>query len=135
MEIPEATEVQGIKPSDFLNESIILVFANPDSEVIPEDWKLEREKGDCVAVEKRKPKKGKGEFKQYAVFGLDYTGKMRIARFLFDRDLQTMRKAYGKNSATWIDKPVEIIGVADGEYTRLQLRVPQTTQVVTEVKM
>lgn len=135
MEIPEATEIQGIKPVDFLNESILLVFANPDDQVIPEEWKLEREHGDCVATEKRKPKKGKGEFTQYAVFGLDPKGKMRIARFLFSRDIQAMRKAYGTNSKSWIDKPVEIIGVEDGEYTRLQLRIPQLAQAAQEVKM
>lgn len=108
----EIDDSVGIRPADVAKKSIHLKLVKHE------------QNDDCVLLEKRKRNDGKGDFDQYALFGVDTDGVQRSVRYLFGRDLMPLTKAWGKESTKWINNTVEISAEEDkknSEYMRLVL--------------
>lgn len=111
MEIEETTEYRGINPK------------NIDQPVTGTLEGVESLDGDCVEEEKRKPKKGDGKFRQYTLH-LNVNGEHRVSRYHFLRDLQSLRRAYGANSKTWVGKQLVLYPEQDENgYSKLRPEV------------
>ena len=88
-------DIAGIMPKTVAETPITCTL------VAPEDA------DDCVTMETRTAKAG-GTFTQYALHLQDAEQNSRIAKFLFDRHLAPLAKAWGEDSVNWIGESVTI---------------------------
>jgi len=117
-------DIAGIRPQDFLGKPT-------EFEIVP----TTDDGVDCLAVEPRAMKKGKGSFNQFTLFLKDKTGVRRTLQYLMERDIAPLSKAWGEESSGWIGNKIVLDAredVRDGKtYTRPVLK-PAGTAIVEE---
>lgn len=108
VQIDKNADIGGLRPSEYINKSASFIIGDNGD-------------GDALDVEEREPKNGDGKFKQYTLHLKDGDEPQRI-RFLFERDVAKLAQAYGEDSTGWLEKPVTVTAVPDGQYARFVLQ-------------
>jgi len=81
---------------------------------------LNDEVKDTVTLEERQAKKG-GSFEQYKLFLEDEHKTLRVANYLFRRQLNNLFDNYGEHTESWAGNYVVLKGVTDGDYFALEI--------------
>ena len=95
---------------------------NPKNMIGTERFQIRysEEHDDVILTEERNAKNG-GTFKQFTLLLAEEDGSERELRFLFNKHLNTLIRAFGGDTKKWQGKDILVIPQTKGEYADVKL--------------
>lgn len=97
LRISAKADIRGIRPEDITNGANYRITADKDTPILVAD--------------ERTPKKGKGSFTQYTLNLVDSKNVDCQLRFLFERHLAPLARAWGEDPEAWTGRLIHVKGV------------------------